>query len=220
MIWILCTQRLLEKKKVQNCVLLCFYCTTRKQFYSNFTFMFIHSRSRYQSLCKNIRRANNLGKAWKVENGHKWVAHCLVWPWFRYFTIRSYTQVIWNAWSFWYLQLDRAEQIHNHLRMFFVIQRQIISLKPSLRLDLEQELQMLQGWWWDTVWTDHTYCDWWHLWLCMCWWKVPGHSHRSHTMVVLCLSLMTMCGCWQVVKSAVSSEDNIFKAFGSIYVQI
>lgn len=38
-----------------------------------------------------------------------------IWPRFRYFTIRVYTQVVWNVCPYEYLQLDEAERIHCHV---------------------------------------------------------------------------------------------------------
>lgn len=48
-----------------------------------------------------------------------WLHSVCIWPRFRYFTIRVYTQVIWNVCPYKYLQLDKAEQIHCHLFLFF-----------------------------------------------------------------------------------------------------
>lgn len=68
-----------------------------------------------------------------------WLHSVCIWPCFRYFTIRVYTQVIWNVCPYKYLQLDKAEQIllviYCCFFCFFLIPRQTIPFCSSLRLD-------------------------------------------------------------------------------------
>lgn len=62
-----------------------------------------------------------------------WLHSVCIWPRFRYFTIRVYTQVIWNVCPYKYLQLDKAEQIHCHLFLVFLIPRQIIPFRSRVQ---------------------------------------------------------------------------------------
>lgn len=57
----------------------------------------------------------------KHKMASNWLHSVCIWPRFRYFTIRVYTQVIWNVCPYKYLQLDKAEQIHCHFFMFFLL---------------------------------------------------------------------------------------------------
>ena len=119
-----------------------------------------------------------------------WLHSVCIWPRFRYFTIRVYTQVIWNVCPYKYLQLDKAEQIHCHFFLFlffvlfcfvlFFIPRRIIpycSIESNLRRG-SWKLQRVKGWG-----SGHplTVAFWLVLWCCM------DHTHTVTDGITGCV---------------------------------
>lgn len=63
-----------------------------------------------------------------------WLHSVCIWPRFRYFTIRVYTQVIWNVCPYKYLQLDksRADSL-SFIPGFFSFPDKLILFVPESR---------------------------------------------------------------------------------------
>lgn len=145
-----------------------------------------------------------------------WLHSVCIWPCFRYFTIRVYTQVIWNVCPYKYLQLDKAEQIllviYCCFFVFFLFPDKPFLSVPvwdwthyaQLQRVTETEVEVVGswlpplpgGWIYCMV---HILCDW--QWLCVCWWKHAGQRLEWHSVLVRYLGLLTMNQKWMGLQS-------------------